>query len=78
MEVIWTNEALLETKAIYHYYKLRVSIQVAKSLKNKIFSATKNLSKQPRKGQLEELLAGKNEEFRYLVINNYKIIYKIF
>ncbi len=77
MKVIWTNEALKETKLIYNYYKLRVSIKVAESIKNKILSFAKTLNKQARKGQLEELLVHKNEEFRYLLIGNYKIIYKI-
>lgn len=77
MKVIWTKEALQETKTIYNYYKFRASIKVAKSIRDKIFSSTKNLNKQARKGQAEELLTHKNGEFRYLLTGNYKIIYKI-
>ena len=56
MNVIWTREALDETKSIYQYYKLKVSVRIANNIKSKIFSSVKNLSKQVRKGQIEELL----------------------
>jgi len=77
MKIIWTKEALQDTKLIYNYYKLRVSINVAESIKNQILSLSKTLNKQARQGQLEELLVHKNEEFRYLLTGNYKVIYKI-
>ncbi len=77
MNVIWTNEALQETKAIYNYYKSRASIKVAESIKRKIFLSTKNLNIHARKGQTEVLLKHKIDEFRYLLAGNYKVIYKI-
>ncbi|HNW97375.1 MAG TPA: type II toxin-antitoxin system RelE/ParE family toxin [Bacteroidales bacterium] len=77
MKIIWTHEALEETKLIYKYYKLKASLRVAKNIKNRIFSSAKNLQKQPRKGQIEELLIHKKGEYRYLVTSNYKIIYKL-
>lgn len=77
MKVIWTNEALSETKLIYKYYKLKASIKVAESIKIQILSSTKNLNKQARKGQIEDLLTHKDGEFRYLLAGNYKVIYKI-
>ncbi len=77
MEIVWTREALEETKSIYKYYKLKASLRVAKNIKNKIFSTVKGLSKQVRKGQIEELLSHKKGEYRYLVAGNYKVIYKI-
>lgn len=77
MNVIWTNEALQETKEIYNYYKYRASIKVAESIKRKILSSTKNLNIHARKGQIEGLLKHKIDEFRYLLAGNYKVIYKI-
>ena len=77
MNIIWTHEALEETKSIYQYYKLKASIIIAKNIKSKIFSSVKNLSKQGRKGQIEELLLHKKDEYRYLVAGNYKVIYKV-
>ena len=77
MNIIWTHEALEETKLIYQYYKLKVSVRLAKNIKSKIFSSVKNLQKQVRKGQIEELLLHKKGEYRYLITGNYKVIYKI-
>jgi toxin ParE1/3/4 len=77
MKIIWTHEALIETKLIYNYYKLRASLRVAKSIKNKLFSSVKNLQSHPRKGQIEDLLLHKKGEFRYLITGNFKMIYKI-
>jgi len=77
MKVIWTNEAIQDTKSIFNYYKFRASIKVAKSIKDKILASTKSINKQTRKGRFEELLSHKNEEYRYLLTGNYKVIYKI-
>jgi len=35
MNIIWTREAFEETKLIYQYYKLKVSIRLAKNIKSK-------------------------------------------
>ncbi len=77
MKIIWTHEALEGTKSIYNYYKLRASLRVAKSIKNKIFSSVKNLQSHPKKGKIEELLLHKKGEYRYLVTSNYKVVYKL-
>ncbi|HPS27282.1 MAG TPA: type II toxin-antitoxin system RelE/ParE family toxin [Bacteroidales bacterium] len=77
MKIIWTHEALEETRLIYNYYKLTASLRVAKSIKNKIFASVKNLQSHPRKGQIEELLLHKKGEYRYLVSSNYKVVYKL-
>ena len=60
MNIIWTHEALEEAKLIYEYFKLKVSVKLAKTIKSKIFSTVKNLHEQPRKGQIEKLLLHKN------------------
>ncbi len=77
MDIIWTFEALEDAKQVYNYYKSKVSIRSANSIKSKIFTSVKNLQKQARKGQVEELLLHKQGEYRYLVTGNYKIIYKL-
>jgi len=77
MKIVWTKEALEETKTIYEYYKSNISVYVAKRIKEKILSSTKNLHKYPNQGQIEELLNHKDDIFRYLIVDNYKIIYKI-
>jgi toxin ParE1/3/4 len=77
LTLFWTEFATDELEKIYQYYKKRVSISVAKKLVLDIYNETNDLIKQPLKGQTEELLKGRNKEFRYLVCKNYKIIYWI-
>jgi len=77
MSVIWTNEALQETIEIYNYYKFRGLTKIAEKIKSKILSSTKNLNKQAKKGQIEELLKNRKGEYRYILEGNYKIIYKV-
>ena len=76
MTVSWALPAKYRLKEIYLYYKHAASTSVAKSLVRKIFETTRALSSHPKMGNTEELLKHKNEEYRYLVKGNYKIIYK--
>ncbi len=50
---------------------------VANKIRKSVFTATKHLSKQPLSGGLEDNLTELNQEHRYLVEGNYKIIYRI-
>ena len=61
MEIVWTREALEETKSIYKYYKLKASLRVANSIKNKIFSSVKGLNKQYEKDKLKSYYHTKKE-----------------
>jgi plasmid stabilization system protein ParE len=54
-----------------------VSDKTANKIKKAIYSATRPLSKQPFIGTLEENLIDLEQEHRYLVEGNYKIIYRI-
>ncbi|GHS97464.1 hypothetical protein FACS189421_04320 [Bacteroidia bacterium] len=74
MNIIWTEFARLELKHIYDYYKWKVGISLAKKIKAQIFECTKQLEIFPKAGTIEENLLDLGE-FRYLVKNNYKIIY---
>ncbi len=77
MRVFWTSFALNSLKEIYDYYKEFASIQVAKNIKNSILSTTSQLSTHPLSGTREELLKNFNEDYRYIIRGNYKVIYKI-
>ena len=48
-----------------------------KKIKKSIFTSTKKLINNPLIGALEENLKDLNQEYRYLVEGNYKIIYII-
>lgn len=78
MRIIWTDLAKANVKEIYTYYKEKVSIKVAKSVKNKIINKTRLLTKNPEMGQVEENPMVVNRGFRYLVEGNFKIVYKVF
>ena len=76
-KVIWTDPAKFYLKEIYIYHKKVASVRVASSIKNKIIQASKSLKTIERRGQEEELLKDRKEEYRYLVVGNYKIIYML-
>lgn len=77
MKIIWSNLAAKALKEIYLYYKIFAGERIAIKIKSGIFTATKQLTNQPELGQIETFLEKFNEGHRYLVKENYKIIYKI-
>jgi len=77
MKIFWTKKAENQLMEIYAYYKRKVSIKLAKSIKQNIFERAEILRTQPKSGQTEELLEDSSYEYRYLVESNYKIIYWI-
>ena len=76
MKIIWTDFASTSLSEIYKYYKEAASENVAQRIKLKIFGATRQLIKHPLSGQIEITLQKLDEDHRYLVEGNYKIIYK--
>ncbi len=76
MRVIWSYFASETLKEIFEYYKKVAGEAVARRIIKSIFLATKQLKKYPDSGQIEETLRKLNEGHRYLIKNNYKIIYK--
>lgn len=77
MKVSWTNFALESLHEIYNYYKENVNIRVANKIRVDIFSAVKQLKIHPNSGAIEVLLESISEGHRYLIIGNFKILYKI-
>jgi len=76
MKIIWSDFSADMLAEIFNYYKENTSYAVAKKIKTNIFKATKQLIKYPASGQIEESLKHLREEHRYLIENNYKIVYK--
>lgn len=76
MKLIWTDFASETLKDICKYYKEAAGEGVAKKIKKGIFSATKQLLRNPNLGQIETTLKKLGEGHRYLVSGNYKIIYR--
>jgi len=76
MKVIWSEFAISSLYDIYEYYKEEANENVAKKIKSRIFTATRQLKQHPDSGQIEINLLSLNEGYKYLVEGNYKIIYK--
>ncbi|MCH4824671.1 type II toxin-antitoxin system RelE/ParE family toxin [Gramella lutea] len=77
LTVYWTQLAEDKLEDIFHYYKYKASKRVAAKLINGIIDTTIDLEKTPGIGQKEFLLKAREQDFRYLVFKNYKIIYWI-
>ena len=76
MKVIWSDFASETLKDIYVYYKEVASESIARKIKENIFIITKQLTSHPESGQIEDTLVQLEEGHRYIVNNNYKIVYK--
>jgi len=76
-EIIWSDHAENELDKIFEYYSEFASILVTKKLIRKIIQEPNKLLSNPEIGQHEELLADRENKYRYLVCENYKIIYSI-
>ncbi|MFV0530435.1 MAG: type II toxin-antitoxin system RelE/ParE family toxin [Flavobacteriales bacterium] len=77
LEVYWLELAENKLEDIYSYYSIKASEKIAQKLINGIVDRTIGLEKQPKKGAVELTLKHKEQEFRYLIFKNYKIIYWI-
>ena len=77
MKVLWTKSALASLHGIYRYYKENVSITIACKIRDNILASVSQLEKHSLIGQIEELLEDMEGGHRYIVKDNYKIIYKI-
>ncbi|MBF6609823.1 MAG: type II toxin-antitoxin system RelE/ParE family toxin [Chryseobacterium sp.] len=75
IKVYWTYFAKKELKNIYDYYKIKASPKVAEKLATGIVEKTTSLEFRTEIGQNEDLPLDRQENFRYLIFKNYKIIY---
>ncbi len=78
IKVYWTDFSKNEHRKIFFYYKEKASIRVAKKMILGIENKTNILKTYPNIGHKEDLLSDRKEEFRYLVFENYKIIYWLY
>jgi len=77
MKIIWTDFAIDSLKEIFDYYSENATKKVAHKIKKQILASTKQLVDYPESGQVEFNLQKLNQNHRYLVNGNYKIIYRI-
>ncbi len=76
-EIIWSKFAQFQLDLIFNYYAERVGTRLAKKIVFQIRDSVAELSKSPFIGKKEELLSGRNQNYRHLIIANYKIIYTV-
>ena len=77
MKVQITDPAKEELKKIYNYYR-RIGLgKIGRKIRKEVVSRTLVLKQQPNLGQIEENLKELDQGHRYLVVGNYKVIYKI-
>ena len=76
MKIVWTDFAIENLKSIFDYYVIKANRKVAHKIRKQILDSTKQLIKNPDSGQLEFYLERINLNHRYILIKNYKIIYR--
>lgn len=77
MKIIWTDFAIENLKNIFDYYTINKNKKLAHEIRTQILKSTKQLKNHPESGQIEFNLKKLNQNHRYLVSGNYKIIYRI-
>jgi len=56
MRVVWSDYAINSLYDIYKYFKEAAGENVAKRIKSRIFTATRQLNRHPESGQIEPIL----------------------
>lgn len=75
-DICWDIKAGKQLKKIYQYIKKHYSEKSAKALRKSIIDKIEELKFQPERYPPEPLLSDKKENLRYLVVENYKVIYE--
>lgn len=75
VRIEWSDLSERQLKDIFDYYSFEASPGIARKIINRIVDRVSILENGLLVGQKEELLSKYPEDFRYLVVSNYKIIY---
>ncbi|HLV70228.1 MAG TPA: type II toxin-antitoxin system RelE/ParE family toxin [Xanthomarina sp.] len=77
MKIIWTDFAIENLKDIFDYYAENASKKIAHKVRKQILDTSMQLLNNSESGQIEFHLQNLNQNHRYLLSGNYKIIYRI-
>ena len=77
LKIIWSRFAEIQLDKIFEYYEREASPETAKKLLKGIINEPRKLIKTPLIGQEEEFLKHREIHYRYLVFENYKLIYSV-
>ncbi len=78
MKLIYTEQALASFGEALNFIAPKVSSEKLDEIRNNILDAADTLLLQPKQGQKEPLLEHLGLGHRRLIVNHYKIIYRIF
>ena len=76
-KILWTDFAINQLKDIFDSHLIKASSNIAQKLIQRIIDATIILENNPKSGRKEDLLNTRTQEFRFIIVKNYKIIYWI-
>ena len=76
-KIIWSDFAEMELDKIFEYYIENAILQFSKNVITKIILEPNKILSHPEITQIEELLLDRENEYRYLICDNYKIVYSI-
>lgn len=79
MRVIFTDQSLsrLEEELIFLIEKRDISEQKALEITEELLTIARDLSDHPYSGQIEPYLLKENQDHRRLIVESYKIIYRV-
>jgi plasmid stabilization system protein ParE len=77
LKIYWSDFSKSQLQSIFDFYKKEAGARISRKLIQAIVVETERLSLQPFMGQKEELLTDRQEDFRFMIYKNYKIIYWI-
>jgi addiction module RelE/StbE family toxin len=77
VKIFYTEEAQRRLRDIYDYYSAKAGKKVAQKIINDLLEETELLEQNPNLGIVEELLITRKNKYYSLIINNYKVIYRI-
>lgn len=76
-KIIWSKFAQFQLDLIFNYYSEKISVKLAEKIIFQIRDNVFELSKSPFIGKKEELLADRVQDYRHLIVTNYKIVYTV-
>ena len=76
IRVLWSDTSLRQLQEIFDYYTIKAGEKVAKRMVKGIVEQSIQLERNPLIGPVEPLLESNQFEYRYLVVGNYKLIYR--
>jgi len=75
-DICWDSEAGKQFKKIYKYIKKNISEKTANKIRKQITDRIDELRFQPERFPQEPLLSHRKENYRFILVSPYKLIYE--